>query len=202
MQVVIYAFRSPGSGSVYIGKHECDPTGWPRRGNGRLPDGYDGSGLVVPRFHSRHGDRVEWRILATVPVAVWQKAERRAIHLARLFLGKRCVNISAGGKGFTSDVARTMGPRIREAHARPEVKQKHKASLRAAYSKPEVRRKLSDALRAAAQTPERREQLARATEANRTPEATAKKMRTRSINNSWRVLAELEPALFTSLNNE
>lgn len=63
-QVVIYAFKSPGSGAVYIGKHQCSPEGWPRRGTGCLPDGYRGSGVAVVNFHRRHGAAVQWRILA------------------------------------------------------------------------------------------------------------------------------------------
>lgn len=109
---VIYAFRSPGSGAVYIGKHEpksgVDPTQWPRRGNGRLPDGYKGSGNVVPRFHERHGTTVQWRILAIVPLDDWVRAERRAIHLARLIFGPKCVNIRDGGEGFTSADAKRL----------------------------------------------------------------------------------------------
>lgn len=134
MSVVIYAFRSPGSGAVYLGKHEpkVDPTTWPRRGNGKLPDGYDGSGAVVPRFHARHGAAVQWRILAIVPVADWPRAERRAIHLARLFFGRKCVNRKGGGEGFTSEEARAM-------HADPAVKARHAAALKDAIARPEVK---------------------------------------------------------------
>ena len=110
MRAVIYAFRSPGSGAVYIGKHQCSPEGWPRRGTGCLPDGYRGSGVVVGRFHRRHGAAVQWRILAVVDGdrdAV-NAAERRAIRLARVVLGRRCVNVLEGGDGLTSADAQRM----------------------------------------------------------------------------------------------
>lgn len=138
--VVIYAFRSPGSGAVYIGKREpkVNPTGWPRRGRGYLPDGYKGSGDVVPRFHARHGSRVEWRILAIVPVADWSRAERRAIHLARLIFGRKCVNIRDGGEGSTSADARALW-------TDPTYAQRTKAGIRAAMARPAVKAKLSAA---------------------------------------------------------
>lgn len=153
MSVVIYAFRSPGSGAVYIGKREPkeDPRHWPRRGHGRLPDGYGGSGDVVPRFHARHGDRVEWRILAIVPLADWPRAERRAIHLARLLFGRRCVNIRDGGDGWTSEEARAMG--LRNA-ADPDWRAKNSARNKARAKDPEWLEKVSARNKALAADPE------------------------------------------------
>ena len=168
MSVVIYAFRSPGSGAVYIGKHEpkVDPTTWHRRGHGRLPDGYEGNGVVVPRFHARHGDRVEWRILAIVPVADWPRAEQRAVHLARLLFGRRCVNRTEGGDGFTRADARAlwadpvvrakMTTALKEARNRPEVQWRMGASQRAANARPEVKARRSVANKEAQNRPEAR----------------------------------------------
>lgn len=124
LTAVIYAFRSPGSGATYIGKHNCDPDGWPRRGTGPLPDGYRGSGVAVANFHRRHGAAVQWRILATVAGGrdAVNAAERRAIRLARALLGKRCVNHASGGDGLSSQDAKAMwadpetGSRMRKAH--------------------------------------------------------------------------------------
>jgi len=221
--VVVYAFRSPGSGAVYIGKHECDPEGWSRRGHGRLPDGYKGSGDVVPRFHARHGDRVEWRILAVVPVADWPRAERRAIHLARLFLGRRCVNVLSGGEGLTSSDAKTMwaDPVFRDRHRRsmvetysdtgmreglstmlrdrwtdPAYRDAQCEALRSAGNRPEVRAKRSAATKAHSHTPEGAAHIARMAALNSTPEAIAKRQRTRRANDSWRRLAAERPELF------
>lgn len=133
--VVIYAFRSPGSGAVYVGKHECDPDGWPRRGNGRLPDGYKGSGDVVPRFHARHGAAVQWRILAVVSLDDWPRAERRAVDLARAIFGRKCVNIRGGGRGLSSAESRAM-------LADPEIVKRQRQASRQAMDRPEVREKM------------------------------------------------------------
>ena len=125
LTAVIYAFRSPGSGATYIGKHQCSPGGWPRRGTGCLPDGYRGSGVVVGHFHRRHGAAVQWRILAVVDGGrdAVNAAERRAIRLARALLGKLCVNHASGGDGLSSQDAKAMwahpetGSRMRKAHS-------------------------------------------------------------------------------------
>lgn len=151
MSVVIYAFRSPGSGAVYIGKHECDPTGWPRRGTGRLPDGYPGRGKVVERFHRKHGAAVQWRILAIVPFADWVRAERRAIHLARLIFGQRCVNILSGGDGLTSEEARAV---TRAAWSDPVYAAKISAAAKAQWSDPESAAKISAAIKVVSNRPD------------------------------------------------
>ncbi|WP_028031234.1 hypothetical protein [Gemmobacter nectariphilus] len=210
--VVIYAFRSPGSGAVYIGKHECDPGGWPRRGTGRLPDGYAGSGDVVPRFHARHGARVEWRILAVVSVADWPRAERRAVDLARAILGRKCVNLKDGGDGWSREEALAA----RAKAARPEYMARHRAARRAYAATPEGEAQIADARlasiarsqepevcakrsrshKALAQTPERRAQLLRVAALNHTPEAIAKRQRTRRVNDGWRELERERPELF------
>lgn len=145
MRTVIYAFRSPASGAVYVGKHQCSPEGWPRRGAGRLPDGYKGSGVAVVNFHRRHGAAVQWRILAVVDGDrdTVNAAERRAIRLARAVLGRQCVNRQAGGDGMTSDDARAL------------------------LSRPEVRERLAAANRSRAATPEGVMQLAQAQEVAR-----------------------------------
>jgi hypothetical protein len=157
-QVIIYAFRSPGSGAVYIGKHECDPTSWPRRGTGKLPDGYGGKGVVVPRFHAKHGDRVQWRILAVVALEDWPRAERRAVDLARAIFGRKCVNQKDGGDGNTRADALRMwaDPEYvgkvtsaqKDAQNRPEVRAKVISAQKEAMSRPEVQRRKSAAQRA------------------------------------------------------
>lgn len=209
---IIYAFRSPGSGAVYIGKHQCDPEGWPRRGKGRLPDGYGGSGVAVRNFHRRHGDRVEWRILATVTGGRDEvnAAERRAIRLARALLGKMCVNRLDGGDGMTSEEARAQS---RLNWDDPGYVERQRAGRRAYAATPEgeeqitlarlasiahvqsseTRAKMSVSAKAAAQRPQRKAQLARAAALNSTPEAIAKRQRTRALNDSWRRLAEQHP---------
>lgn len=165
---VIYAFRSPGSGAVYIGKHECDPEGWPRRGSGRLPDGYRGSGVAVANFHAKHGAAVQWRILAIVPLADWPRAERRAIRLARALLGNRCVNKAEGGDGLGSDLARKVSRQmwsnpeqaerttlaIREANNRPEMKARRSADSIALWADPDYASRATTASSAAQRRPE------------------------------------------------
>jgi len=188
---IIYAFRSPGSGAVYIGKHQCDPEGWPRRGSGKLPDGYRGSGVAVRNFHLRHGDRVQWRILATVTGGrdAVNAAERRAIRLARALFGRACVNRQDGGDGFTSEAAKAVataawadqekGARMRAAQgkasrvaqnrengkrqmAAPEVRAKHSAFMHGHMADPGRRKHQSELMKAHAQTPEGKSQRARA----------------------------------------
>lgn len=173
MRAVIYAFRSPGSGATYIGKHQCDPEGWPRRGTGPLPDGYRGSGVVVGHFHRRHGAAVQWRILAVVAGdrdAV-NAAERRAIRLARTSLGRRCVNKADGGDGQTREAALRMA-------ADPDWREKVRAATKAGWANPEVRAKQSAAQKLACKRPEVRAMRVAAgkaaSEASHTPEAKAK----------------------------
>lgn len=167
-QAVIYAFRSPGSGAVYIGKHQCDPTGWPQRGNGRLPDGYAGSGKIIRQVHQRHGDRVMWRILRIVGggLDVVNGAERRAIRLARAVFGRKCVNKLDGGNGHTRASAR--------AYLTTPSGRAHLAGTRDRLHSPEVVAKRNAALREQAKTPERQLQIAAARALTKTPEALAK----------------------------
>lgn len=153
MTAIIYAFRSPGSGAVYIGKHQCDPEGWPRRGNGRLPDGYGGSGVAVRNFHRRHGDRVEWRILATVTGdrdAV-NAAERRAIRLARALFGRACVNRLDGGDGLTREEAQALN---RRNVSDPKWLARQRETLAAWRSSPEGREAMGRALAKAHTNPD------------------------------------------------
>jgi len=208
MQAVIYAFRSPGSGDVYIGKHECDPVGWPRRGSGKLPDGYGGSGVAVRNFHRRHGGEVQWRILALFDDGkdAVNAAERRAVRLARALFGRRLVNVLAGGDGYTSDDLRAMwaDPEYvarrslahKEAYAQPEVRAKVSAVQAQAQNRPEMRAQRSASGKARAQTPAGAEVLARAQSAALCPEVIARRARTCRINNGWRRLAEQHPEWF------
>lgn len=155
---VIYAFQSPASRSVYVGKHqvsEGDLRSWPSEGYGRLPSGYRGSGLVVQRVHAKHKDRVRWRILARVTGSMKDvnAAERRAIRLARRVFGPLCLNLTRGGDGFSSDdwLERYADPAFREAraqqlramHADPAASERRKAAARSALQSPEVKARMA-----------------------------------------------------------
>lgn len=152
---VIYAFRSPGSGATYIGKHQCSPEGWPRRGTGCLPDGYRGSGVVVGHFHRRHGAAVQWRILAVVDGGrdAVNAAERRAIRLARGALGRLLVNRTEGGEGVTGDDARRFA-------SDPSVKARVSAAARARWADPEYAAAQAARMREVANRPEVKEKMA------------------------------------------
>jgi hypothetical protein len=173
LTAVIYAFRSPGSGATYIGKHQCSPEGWPRRGTGCLPDGYRGSGVVVGHFHRRHGAAVQWRILTVVDGGrdAVNAAERRAIRLARAALGRKCVNKADGGDGQTREAALLLS-------ADPDWREKVRAATRAALANPEVRAKQSAAQKLASARPEvyakRVAAAAFAAASSKTPEVLAK----------------------------
>lgn len=165
---VIYAFRSPGSGAVYVGKHNCDPIGWPKRGSGKLPDGYKGSGRIIRQVHRRHGEAVEWRILSVVSggLDAINAAEVRAIRLVRRIWGRRCVNKLDGGNGHTSASAR--------AYLSTPSGAAHLAGIHHRLHSPEVVAKRNAALREQAKRPERQRQIAEARAMTKTPEALAK----------------------------
>lgn len=181
MTAIIYAFRSPGSGAVYIGKHQCDPGGWPRRGTGKLPDGYAGSGVAVASFHRRHGDRVEWRILAAVDGdrRKVDEAERRAIRLARALFGRACVNLADGGEGWSSEEARAasaaawsdpnhvamMRDHLRNLRAAPDHSDKMRAAANAIWSDPNHVEKMRGHLAALSSDPEVRAKISAAAKA-------------------------------------
>jgi|GEM_PF-5247978 len=133
-----------------------------------------------------------------------------------------CARPEVRAKNSTSTAARWTDPdyaarttaAIKEALNRPEVKAKigaistalwadpgyaerTTAALQEANARPEVRAKNSAAHKALAQTPERRAHLdlirADAAAAGTTPEAIAKRQRTRALNDGWRLLAEQHP---------
>ena len=164
---VIYAFKSPGSGAVYVGKHKVHPMDlveWSRAGVGPLPDGYLGSGRRWLRIVEDDGSAaVEWRILARVGGTqdVINKAERRAIQLARAVFGALCLNHKNGGggripKGEASERSRTrIDPKARQEHhaermrqwwAEPGRKEAHAAQSKRQWSDPAMRRKLQDGM--------------------------------------------------------
>lgn len=195
LTAVIYAFRSPRSGATYIGKHQCDPEGWPRRGTGSLPDGYRGSGVVVGHIHRRHGAAVEWRILAVVDgdKDLVNRAERRAVRLARHLWADRCVNIREGGDGFTSAEARaslkamwadtqhrafisaTSSTAAKAQWSDPEYAAKVSAARNEAVRRPDVKARMSAAATARWSDPERATKMSAATkEATNRPEVKAK----------------------------
>lgn len=170
---VIYAFQSPGSGAVYIGKHQCDPSGWPKKGTGRLPDGYRGSGRIICQIHRRHGNAVAWRILRIVndgPAAV-NDAERRAIRLARKIFGRLCVNKLDGGNGHTSQSAK--------AYLSTPSGLAHLAGIAQRLHSPEIVAKRNAALGERAKSAERQRQIAEARLMTKTPEALAKLAQTK-----------------------
>ncbi|WP_124962452.1 hypothetical protein [Sulfurisoma sediminicola] len=90
-----------------------------------------------------------------------------AQHGRRAIGGGTLMNISAGGDGIDSEVAKEIhsrpgmkekiGRAISAAAARPEVKQLRIRSLKQAYANPEVIRRVSDAVRNALQNPEVKE---------------------------------------------
>lgn len=106
---VIYRFTAP-SGKTYVGKHVCDPSGWPDAGTGRLPDGYGGSGPYIRRAHAKYGQSMAWGILERVEArAVLGGRERYWIVHERHRVGKLCQNVTSGGDGFTSEDASLLG---------------------------------------------------------------------------------------------
>lgn len=194
--VVIYAFGSPGSGAVYIGKHQCDPSGWPRKGMGRLPDGYRGSGRIILQIHRRHRDTVTWRILRIVSdgLAAVNDAERRAIRLARKIFGRLCVNKLDGGNGHTSDSAK--------AYLSTPSGAAHLAGISQRLHSPDVVAKRNAALREGAKSAERQRQIAESRLMTKTPEALAKLAQTKKaycatdqgkVTTARRVLASHSP---------
>lgn len=107
--VAIYLMRL--SGHVYVGKHEhADAAGWPTRGQGPLPSGYSGSGLVWRRVVRKHGaDRIRWSLLRVVPPGGdWEGTEREEIARVREKYPGRCANVYDGGDGFTGDDMRRL----------------------------------------------------------------------------------------------
>ena len=136
-----------------------------------------------------------WRIIARLEGdrdAV-NRAERRAVRLARAVFGVRCVNIRAGGDGMTSADAQALAsdPKrlagLRARHADPEYANKNRAALarlntepefvekrRAGLAQPEVKARRKATLKALAQTPERAAQLAAAIAYRWSPEGRAK----------------------------
>ena len=139
---MIYIFRCP-KGRVYAGWRGVSPEAlrcWPHRGRGYLPDGYKGSGEAWKGVALKHKAALVWRIVARVDGtrADVDRAERRAIHLARLIFGRKCVNIREGGEGSTSADARALW-------TDPAYAQRTKSGIRAALARPEVRAKLSAA---------------------------------------------------------
>lgn len=192
-QAVIYAFCSPGSGGVYIGKHAVTRDAlekWPRRGTGCLPDGYRGSGVVVGHFHRKHGAAVQWRILARVTGTRdrMNAAERRAIRLARHILGRLCVNQRDGGDGITSERARELwsDPErmagVARKHLDPDFAARRDAQFaefQARPRTPEHKAKLAACLNKWNGTPEAKAHLAVLLARNHTPEVIAKTHTTR-----------------------
>lgn len=131
--VVIYRFVCKRTAKSYIGKHECDPTGWPSAGIGRLPDGYGGSGKWLRAARKKHGDDAfTWAVLEVVPLgADWQEAERQQVAAERACSERRCMNIVEGGEGTTS-----------ADHANPTFRARRAAGMRRVWADPAYRAKL------------------------------------------------------------
>lgn len=167
MQAVIYAFRSPVSGAVYVGKHTVhflDLAEWSRAGVGPLPDGYLGSGRRWLRTATEEGSAaVEWRILARVDgtQAEINSAERRAIRLARASFGPLCLNHKNGGGGRIANGEAPqrsrplLDPKARQEHhaekmrqwwAKPGRKEAQAAQSQRQWNDPAMRRKMQDGM--------------------------------------------------------
>jgi hypothetical protein len=129
-------------------------------------------GVVDEHFHRKHGEAVQWRILAVVPVADWVRAERRAIRLARAIFGRLCVNVLSGGDGFTSSEARELG--LKNA-ADPAWRAKNRAQLERTHQDPAWQAANRAHLGRINSEPEARIQLGRMNEASTTPEARKKR---------------------------
>lgn len=199
---VIYIFRCP-KGRVYVGRRSVSQEAlraWPGHGVNRLPDGYAGSGKAWQAIHRRHGPMCVWRIVARVEGdrGAVNKAERRAVRLARALFGQRCVNIREGGDGMTSADAQALAsdPKrlagLRARHADPEYVIKNRAALarlntepeidekrRAGLALPEVKARRKATHKALAQTPERAAQLAAAIAYRWSPKGRAKSLERR-----------------------
>lgn len=182
---VIYIFRCP-KGRVYAGRRSVSPEAlrcWPNRGHGPLPDGYCGSGTAWQAVARRHRAALAWRIVARVDGDrdTVNKAERRAIRLARAVWGQNCLNVADGGDGFTPDEARVQAGRN---YARPEYVEKLRSAMavrsadpdwqaqmtaqnRARGKDPEFRRKVSVGNKGRAKSPAHKAKIA---EVNRAPE--------------------------------
>ncbi len=185
---VIYLFVSP-SGRAYAGRRYCDHTDFPRRGAGPLPDGYSGSGKLWQNVVRKHGSAIRWIILRRFPEgtprAIIDAAERRAIRLARHLWSGRCMNIRAGGQGFTSAeaIAHWSDPHVqakaRATNARPEVKARRCASNKKAQNRPDVKAKVSAGLRESHAKPDvKARRIAANKKAQNRPEVSARKSAT------------------------
>lgn len=147
--VVIYRFLCAPTGKTYVGKHECDPAGWPSEGCARLPDGYPGTGRWVKAARRKHGDSAfSWAILEVVPPGGdWQDAERRHVAAERTRVGKLCMNIRDGGEGHS---IRTGREHMLRVWANPAFREKMRGvgqrMGRAQWEDPEKRERMRAAL--------------------------------------------------------
>ena len=186
MKAVIYIFQCP-KGRVYAGWHGVSPEAlrtWPHKGLGPLPCGYTGSGNPWRHIARRHRDALTWRIVARVDGTQSRidAAEVRAIHLARLIFGRRCMNVLAGGQGVTSADARAFQARpevkakSRATNARPEVAARRSAAIREAIARPDVKARRSAAQKEAQNRPDvKAKQRAAQMEAQNRPDVKARK---------------------------
>lgn len=158
------------SGGIYVGKHACNARTWPKRGTGKMPDNYIGSGTYAKRAFLKYGNAMKWRIIFIASEENWKEKEKRAIRLVRFMFGDMCRNIYDGGEGHTSRSAfeaakNPLTSRKRTAAnylswADPIVREKRSSGIRAAKSTPEAKKKISDTFKAM-DTPEGRERKSR-----------------------------------------
>jgi glycine/D-amino acid oxidase-like deaminating enzyme len=147
---LIYLFRHRPTGYAYAGKRKSQGSlDWPRRGTGFLPDGYRGSGSVWAKVIAKYSDPAEYEyiVLGRPSSDDWERYERRAIALTRALFGRKCLNRTEGGDGFSSETRKRL-------HQDPAWRRKQRRALRRALDTPEFKEKVRQATAARWQDPE------------------------------------------------
>jgi hypothetical protein len=173
----VYLTRIQTSKAVlwYAGKkhrREFDPT-------------YFGSGNVVIRVLKKYGPSVcKTRAVAwAVTADDLNSLERALVASVRRKHGRKCVNISEGGEGFTPGMSRLMWSkphtrnRMLKALSDPDVKRRKSISQKAAFANPNIKAKMVSAIKAAHARPEVKAKVrAAAKDVNSRPEVIAKRV--------------------------